>query len=137
VSVGHADIAPFWHLNRETAELLTQARLSDPFSVLGRHPIPDGWVIRAFVPGGKSVDVFDRQSGRPLGTLDRGAVDGLFEGKVANESPYLLRIRWAAGVQAPRTLMPSAFCWASSICTFSTKEDISTWRVHSVRSQPL
>jgi 1,4-alpha-glucan branching enzyme len=72
VSVGHVDIAPFWQLSREVAELLKQARLSDPFSVLGRHPVPDGWVIRAFVPEAKSVDVFDRQSGRPLGTPGRG-----------------------------------------------------------------
>ena len=43
--------------------LLTQARLADPFAVLGRHPIPDGWVIRAFVPGAKGVDV-DRQAKR-------------------------------------------------------------------------
>ena len=63
MSVGHADIAPSWHLDREAAVLLTQARLRDPFAVLGRHPVPDGWVIRAFAPGAMGVDIVDKHNG--------------------------------------------------------------------------
>jgi 1,4-alpha-glucan branching enzyme len=99
VSVGHADIAPLWHLEREAAVLLTQARLRDPFAVLGRHPVPDGWVIRAFVPGAKGVDILDKHNGETLCMLGLGAVDGLFEGRVADERPYVLRIRWPSTVQ--------------------------------------
>jgi hypothetical protein len=90
VSIGRADIAPSWHLDREAAVLLTQGRLPDPFAVLGRHPIPDGWVIRAFVPGAKGVDVLEKSSGKTLCPLSLGAVDGLLRREIlasaANEA---------------------------------------------------
>jgi 1,4-alpha-glucan branching enzyme len=107
VSIGQADIAPSWQLSHEAAVLLTQARLQDPFAVLGRHPIRDGWVIRVFVPGATSVDTVDVRSGKILCTLDPGTVDGLFEGRVADGRPYFLRIRWPSIVQ--ETEDPYAF----------------------------
>ena len=79
-------------LDRGEVEALMTARHRDSFRVLGPHDGPDGRTIRAFLPGAQSVEVLRRADRAALGTLAPGA-SGLFEGAVADASPYLLRIR--------------------------------------------
>ncbi len=102
-----ADLAPSWRLDRGAAKALAGAVHADPFAVLGPHDTPDGRVVRAFAPGAAAVEVLRRDDRAPLGRLDRGAADGLFEGKVDSSDPYLLRTSWPGGVQ--ETEDPYAF----------------------------
>ncbi len=94
-----AALAGSWCLDRARAEALAQARLGDPFAVLGPHRTDNGWVIRVFVPGANGVEVLSRSEGRLLATLDRGAAEGLFEGRLTSLPPYRLRIVWSGGAQ--------------------------------------
>jgi 1,4-alpha-glucan branching enzyme len=93
-------------LDRGEVEALMTARHRDSFRVLGPHDGPDGRTIRAYLPGAQSVEVMRRADRASLGALsDVGS--GLFEGPVADASPYLLRIQWPAAVQ--ETEDPYAF----------------------------
>jgi 1,4-alpha-glucan branching enzyme len=94
-----ADLAPSWRLDRGRAQALADAILADPFAVLGPHRTPDGWIVRAFFPGATRVEVVRRSDGGVLGALDRGMVDGLFEGLVDDFKPYRFRIFWTGNVQ--------------------------------------
>jgi 1,4-alpha-glucan branching enzyme len=91
--------APSWRLDHPRAQALADAIFGDPFAVLGPHKTPEGWVVRAFLPAAARVQVVGRPDGEVLGTLDRGATDGLFEGLVDHFKPYRLRIFWKNGVQ--------------------------------------
>jgi 1,4-alpha-glucan branching enzyme len=102
-----AQIASSWRLDLSRAQALADATLADPFAVLGPHHQGDASIVRAFLPGARSVDVVKRSDGTVLGTLDRGQVDGLFEGVIGEFSPYRLRIDWPGGVQ--ETEDPYAF----------------------------
>jgi 1,4-alpha-glucan branching enzyme len=93
------NLAPSWRLDRRRAAALENAAHADPFAVLGPHDTPDGRVVRAFVPGALGVEVLRRADRAPLGRLDRGGSEGLFEGLVAGAEPYLLRISWPDGAQ--------------------------------------
>ena len=94
-----ADIGSPWRLDHDSAQALADARLGDPFAVLGPHKTPEGWLVRAFLPGAAGVQVVSRSDGEVLGTLDRGSVNGLFEGPVDHFKPYRLRISWTNSVQ--------------------------------------
>ncbi len=87
-------VAPSWRLDRFRAQALGDATLADPFAVLGPHRTADGWIIRAFLPGASRVDVVRRSDGAMLGALERGEIDGLFEGPVKDFEPYRFRISW-------------------------------------------
>jgi len=91
--------AALTRLDRPDAEALATARHRDPFEVLGPHDGPAGRTIRAFLPGGQSVEVLRRDDRTPLGRLVEGEVPGLFEGPVSDASPYLLRIKWPGAEQ--------------------------------------
>jgi 1,4-alpha-glucan branching enzyme len=93
-------------LDRGEVEALMTARHRDSFRVLGPHDGPDGRAIRAYLPGAQSVEVLRRADRASLGTLPE-VESGLFEGAVADSSPYLLRIKWPAAVQ--ETEDPYAF----------------------------
>lgn len=97
--MSHTDLASDWHLNRPDAERLATLAPIDPFAILGPHPHPNGRLVRAFVPGAHSVDVLSRADRKPLAKLERGAVDGLFEGVTRGDEPYLLRISWPTATQ--------------------------------------
>jgi len=73
-----------------TAAAILEARLSDPFAVLGAH---DGEVL-TFQPGAQSVTLIARDDGRSLGTLEE-RVPGLFTGALAEPVPYTLSIVWS------------------------------------------
>ena len=38
-------------------DALLQGRNADPFSILGPHPVPGGWVIRFFIPGAAEASI--------------------------------------------------------------------------------
>jgi 1,4-alpha-glucan branching enzyme len=86
------------NLDETTLEALEQARHGNPFAVLGPHPVAGGRIVRAFLPGAKSVDVVAR-GGAILGQLQAGRSPNLFEGFIASPEPYLLRIEWPRAVQ--------------------------------------
>jgi 1,4-alpha-glucan branching enzyme len=97
--VAEIDVVPSWRLDRRIAAALQNAAHADPFAVLGPHDSPDGRLVRVFVPGALGVEVLRRADRAPLGALDHGGADGLFEGLVSEAGAYLLRITWPNSVQ--------------------------------------
>src|SRR5262249_14060952 len=81
------------------AEALAHARHNDPFKILGPHDSAAGRVIRAFLPGARSVDVLRRSDRSPIGRLDPAEPEGLFEGTITDRGAYLLRIAWPDATQ--------------------------------------
>ena len=75
-----------------TIEAVVHARHSDPFAVLGPHPVPGGTVIRTFQPDAQSVSVLDRATDDVIGGLRRIHPAGLFSGLVNTGTPYRFRI---------------------------------------------
>jgi 1,4-alpha-glucan branching enzyme len=75
-------------------DALIEARHPDPFAVLGMHLSSRGPVVRAMLPGARSVAVVARSDGRELGTLGRLHPAGLFAGVVSEAAPYRLLIDW-------------------------------------------
>jgi 1,4-alpha-glucan branching enzyme len=100
-------LASSWHLDHPRAHALADATMADPFAVLGPHRTPDGWIVRAFVPGASRVEVLRISDGSSLGELECGETDGLFEGPIEDFESYLFRISWSSGVQ--ETEDPYAF----------------------------
>ncbi|CAN5839582.1 1,4-alpha-glucan branching protein GlgB [soil metagenome] len=73
----------------------------DPFSFLGMHQAEGGGpVVRAFLPGARTVKVISRGGGDAIGTLEIIHPDGLFAGAVAQEVPYRLQVVWEGGGEA-------------------------------------
>ncbi len=99
--------ATFAALGPGDAEALASGRHRDPFQVLGAHDESDVRVLRVFAPGAKGVEALTRTEHRPIGRLQRGCVEGLFEGVLSDRGSYLLRIDWPSGVQ--ETEDPYAF----------------------------
>jgi 1,4-alpha-glucan branching enzyme len=87
------------HLDRNEAEALAAARHREPFAVLGPHDGAEGRVVRAILPGARAVEVLRRADRQVLGRLGEGQAAGVFEGRVSDASPYLLRIEWPQAVQ--------------------------------------
>jgi len=78
----------------DMANALLDGRLDDPFAVLGPHRESDALVVRTFQAGARAVAAVARDGGRELGVLsDEGG--GLFVGRLAEDTPYLLRISWS------------------------------------------
>ena len=72
----------------------------DVFSYLGMHEEDGGnLVVRAFLPGARSVVAAAAEDGRSLGELENVHPDGLFAGAVATGErvPYRLRVLWEGG----------------------------------------
>ena len=86
-------------LSADIAQQLADGVLRDPFAVLGPHPGPAGWLVRAFLPGAETVEVRARAGGESLGFLAPTHPRGLFAGPVARTEPYWLRITWPDAVQ--------------------------------------
>jgi 1,4-alpha-glucan branching enzyme len=84
---------------RPEAEALAEGRHGDPFTVLGPHDTAAGRIVRAFLPGARSVEVLRRTDRQSIGQLKAGRPDGFFEGPVSDRAPYLLRITWPDAVQ--------------------------------------
>ncbi len=65
------------------ADALVAGTHPDAFSRLGRHPVPNGTIVRAFVPGAERVEVFTLKGKKPLVELKSIHQDNLFEGPLA------------------------------------------------------
>ncbi|MFO1159471.1 MAG: 1,4-alpha-glucan branching protein GlgB [Reyranellaceae bacterium] len=86
---------------------IAEARHGDPFKVLGPHDTAEGRTIRAFLPGARGVEVVRRDDATCLGHLEQVSDAGMFEGRVGDLAPYLLRIAWPEAIQ--ETEDPYAF----------------------------
>lgn len=77
---------------KQRLQELLDARLHDPFEVLGPHRTQSGWLLRVFRPRAEQVDVAFDQSWISLERVDS---TGIFEWRGAIEPPagYQLRIR--------------------------------------------
>ena len=64
-----------------TVDAIVAGKHSDPFSILGLHPVGSIWVVRAFIPHAETLTALDR-SGKVLGEMTRLHDAGFFEGKV-------------------------------------------------------
>jgi 1,4-alpha-glucan branching enzyme len=89
-------------LDKRLKELMA-GNYADPFSLLGAHPISDdgkeGIIVRAFLPGAKSVSIEDLD---PQNEISARVVDkeGLFEATISGMktiSPYHLKVDFGAG----------------------------------------
>jgi 1,4-alpha-glucan branching enzyme len=78
-----------------TCQALLEARLHDPFSVLGVHREGDQMWARVWLPGARAVRL-EPHGGEPVALAQRLA-DGLFEGRVPGQNrhfPYELLVEW-------------------------------------------
>jgi len=67
----------------------------DPFSFLGMHTIdpPGALVVRAFLPGARTVDVIDAATKRAVATLTRVREEGMFAGEIeGRNTPFAYRL---------------------------------------------
>lgn len=68
-------------ISHEEAEALVTGRHGDPFSILGAHQRPGGWLIRAFEPGAETLEALPlEEEGSPLLLTPVEGSAGLFEG---------------------------------------------------------
>ncbi|HET8995073.1 MAG TPA: 1,4-alpha-glucan branching enzyme, partial [Acetobacteraceae bacterium] len=93
------DVADLQGVSADTAWQLANGALHDPFGVLGPHDTAAGRVVRAYLPGARSVEVIARNDKGSLGTLMPMRPDGLFVGRVKSADAYRLRIEWPGAVQ--------------------------------------
>ncbi|NOT81895.1 MAG: 1,4-alpha-glucan branching protein GlgB [Gallionella sp.] len=72
-------------------ESLLQARLHDPFGLLGLHQDEAEWVIRVYQPSATQVELLNKNNSEPLKKIHPS---GVYEwrGKTQPASPYKLRI---------------------------------------------
>jgi len=77
-------------LHPDAVQALVEGRHGDPFALLGPHRTPAGRVVRALLPGAKSVAAVMGGTARPLALIHPA---GLFEGQVG-EGDYVLRVEW-------------------------------------------
>jgi len=77
-------------LSRDAIAAIVAGQHGDPFSVLGPHEVGGRMIVRAYVPGARSVEVVGRD-GAPIATLARRHDGGFFEGLLPQRTRYLLR----------------------------------------------
>jgi len=115
-------------IDQPTADAIFHGRMGDPFSVLGPHEaVATGRVIRAFLPGARSVVALDRSSREELCRLHETAVPGLFVGRPGSNAGYLLRIEWPEATQ--ETEDPYSFGLAVSGYDLHLFAEGSHWRL--------
>jgi len=85
-------------LDSRALDALASGDHGDPFAVLGMHEAADGRVVvRACLPGARSVAVVDAAGGRTVADLPRIHEAGIFAGPAGNRRrrfAYRLRIDW-------------------------------------------
>ena len=91
---------------------LLALRHPDPHSILGRHPLADGVVVRAFPPDAEQITLHADEGGSWLWLAPIPA--GLFEVHVPNRAevfPYRLEVRYRTGevytLRDPDAFLPS------------------------------
>ncbi|SDS08879.1 1,4-alpha-glucan branching enzyme [Halopseudomonas sabulinigri] len=90
----------------EQISALLNAESDSPFAVLGPHQEQGALVVRCLLPGARSVEVIDAQSGVAMGEMTE-LVPGLFSLRCDNLAVYRLRIHWPEATQ--ETADPYAF----------------------------
>jgi 1,4-alpha-glucan branching enzyme len=86
-----------WRIPQEALDALLEARLGDPFALLGPHETAGGVVVRAFVPHAEFLDVVTADARTPLHRRhDAGFFEGLLEG-ASLPLAYRLAARNAGG----------------------------------------
>src|SRR5258708_117914 len=98
-------------LDDATLRALTEARIHDPFSVLGLHREGDGWWLRAWVRGAETVRAVPRDGGAAV-ALARRLPEGLFEGRADGRTEafaYELEATFAGAAAAVRLRDPYSF----------------------------
>ncbi|MBV9250011.1 MAG: 1,4-alpha-glucan branching protein GlgB, partial [Acetobacteraceae bacterium] len=93
------DVPEILAVTADVAWQLANGMLQDPFAVLGPHNLPEGRIIRAFLPGAQAVAVHARTEGRLIARLAPAHPGGLFIGRVSSFEPYVLRITWPDATQ--------------------------------------
>ena len=76
---------------------LMRAQHTDPFAVLGLHETPQGTVVRALMPGARSVAAVHARSGWPLAVLEQHPGSDLFSALVPAAQArlgYALQVDW-------------------------------------------
>lgn len=85
-------------LDDAVAQSLVRGNCRDPFAYLGMHETLSAQrkVVRVFLPGALSVDVYSPSGKTKLGKLNQLHPDGLFAGFIKRRTlaPYRLRIRY-------------------------------------------
>ncbi len=94
-------------LDPATVESLVHGRHGNPFAVLGPHPHDGGWIVRAFLPAARRVELVDPVAGQVLATMERAHPAGLHVGTLPARVPYVLRIHEGQGLR--ETEDPYAF----------------------------
>ena len=79
---------------------LNEARLRDPFAVLGMHEEGGKPVVRAFVPWAENVSVVERASGKVVSKLKKVDQSGLFAGAAGKPKRFDYRLH----VDAPASV---------------------------------
>ena len=78
------------------AAALSAGDHGDPFSVLGLHKLPKGWVLRVLAHGADAVEALSRK-GKMLARLEPAGPEGLFTGRLPRKPrSYKLRAQRGA-----------------------------------------
>ena len=83
----------------DSVQALIEGRHGDPFSILGPHPADGGSIVRAFMPGARSVEVLGRETDGEPDRLHLVHADGVFAGRLSHRDAYRLRVHWPDAVQ--------------------------------------
>lgn len=81
-------------INPGDIDALVHGDHQDPFAVLGLHEADGKFIVRAFVPGARSVEVLDLATGQGIAVLNH-VRDGLYEGVAMGRTKrfaYQLRV---------------------------------------------
>ncbi|HEV7437240.1 MAG TPA: 1,4-alpha-glucan branching enzyme, partial [Pseudorhizobium sp.] len=87
------------HIDDGALQAIVDGRHGDPFSILGRHPVGQTNVVRAFVPGALSVEVIGAQDDSLIAEMEKVFSGGLYAADIGGRSNYRLRIHWPDAVQ--------------------------------------
>jgi 1,4-alpha-glucan branching enzyme len=87
-------------------DALVNGTHGDPFALLGPHETPEGFIIRALLPGAQTVAVLSRH-GALLANMQSIYGDVLFSATLEKLQPYTLVINWGGTTQT--TEDPYAF----------------------------
>ena len=100
-------------------ERLQQGRHHDPFDYLGRHPLNQGWIIRAFMPSAEQVELAG------LGPMNRVEGSDLFVIRLEQEQheklPAHYRLRWQEKHDDS---------WHEAVSPYSFEPQLPDWDLH-------
>jgi 1,4-alpha-glucan branching enzyme len=100
-------------------ERLQQGRHHDPFDYLGRHPLNQGWIIRAFMPSAEEVELVE------VGDMNRVEGSDLFvirlDQSQREKLPSHYRLRW-------REKHDNS--WHEAVSPYSFDPQLPDWDLH-------